>query len=303
MIRQFFDEFAEEVKALFKFLRNPHQNFDRKYSYFEKQKTITVLFLLEVAFTFLLVLPLNYLIGKVYHIRYIDDLANYSIIEIIILGVFLIPLVEEIIFRFPLKYKRNYLFKFFDLFSKNKFFEGFWNSNSRFFFYFSVISFGLLHATNYENKITASFIFVSIFITISQLSGGLIMGYLRLKFGFIWGYIYHCIWNFVFLIGSYLLYHNTTLIDFKTSDTTIKLDYLSSMEGSSYISKNIENDTIYEMKIRNSDFQYLLNEVAPEYHSDEVGIINLELKSKKGISRKELFRILKHKIQIDSINN
>lgn len=129
------------------------------------------------------------------------------------------------------------------------------------------------------------------------------MGYLRVKFGFLWGYIYHVIWNFVFIVGSYLMYHNTELINFKTSDTTIKLDYLSSTEGQSYIYKDIENDTVYEMKIRNSDLQYLLNEVAPEYHSDEVSIINFDVKSKKGISRKELFRILKHNIQIDSINN
>ncbi|WP_333851833.1 CPBP family intramembrane glutamic endopeptidase [Epilithonimonas sp.] len=303
MISQFFSEWREEIKSLLVFLKNPHQNFDRKYSFFEKQRTITALFLLEVAFTFILVFPLNYLIGKVYHIRYIDDLANFSILEIILLGVFIIPFIEEIFFRLPLKYKRNYLFKFFDLFTKNKFFEHFWNSNYRFFFYFFVITFGLLHASNYENKITATFLIVSFFITLSQLSGGLVMGYLRLKFGFIWGYIYHIIWNFVFLVGSYLLYHNTILIDFKTTDTIIKLEYLSSTEGQPYIYKDIENDTIYEMKITNSDFQYLLNEVAPKYHSDEVHVINLDIESKKGISRKKLFRILKHKIQIDSIRN
>ena len=303
MMSRFFSEFWDEVKSLLTFLRNPHQNFNRTYSFFEKQKTITALFLLEVAFTFVLVLPLTYFINKVYHIRYIDELANFSILEIILLGVFIIPFIEEIFFRFPLKYKRNYLFKFFDLFSKNRFFERFWNSNYRFFFYFSVITFGLLHATNYDNKITFSFIFVSFFITLSQLSGGFVMGYLRLKFGFIWGYIYHAIWNFVFLVGSYLFYHNTTLIDFKTSDTTIKLDYLSAVDGQTYISKNIKNDTIYEFKITNSEFQYLLDEVAPEYHSDEVHLINLDIKSKRGIHRREVFKILKHKIQIDSISN
>lgn len=300
---RFFSEWQEEIRFLFLFLKNPNPNFDEKYSFFEKQRTITALFLLEVAFTFVLVLPLNYLIGKVYHLRYIDDLAYYSIFEIIILGVFLIPFVEEIIFRLPLQYKRNYLFRFFDLLTKNRFFERFLNSNYKFFFYFFVISFGLLHATNYENKINLSFILISFFITISQVSGGLVMGYLRLKFGFIWGYIYHVIWNFVFLVGSYLLYHNTTLIDFKTNDTTIKLEYLSSTEGQSSIYKDIEDDTIYEMKMRNCDFQYLLNEVAPEYHSDEVGMINLDIKSQKGISRKELFRILKDKVQMDSSNN
>lgn len=141
MISRFFSEWWDEIKSLFIFLKNPHQDFNTKYSFFEKQRTITALFLLEVAFTFAIVFPLYNAINKVYHIRYIDDLASLSIIEIILFGVFAIPFIEEVFFRLPLKYKRNYLFKFFDLFNKNRFFERFWNSNYKFFFYFSVIFF------------------------------------------------------------------------------------------------------------------------------------------------------------------
>lgn len=105
------------------------------------------------------------------------------------------------------------------------------------------------------------------------------------------------------MVGSYILFHNTTLINFKTSDTTIILENLSSTEGKPYIYKNIIQDTIYELKMTNCDFQHLLNEIAPEYHSDEVSVINMDVKSKKGISKRELYRIVRHQIQIDTIKN
>lgn len=303
-MRKFLTEWTQEVSELLQYVKNPHENYNENLSLGKKLKAITALYLTEIVFTIVIVYPLLYLIDEVYHLRYTNELSRMNIYELILLAVLVVPFLEEVVFRYSLKYKNNPAARFLDIFSKEKIFKKFWLSNYRFFFYASAIVFGLVHITNYENKFTAFFLALSPFIILSQLASGFVLGYLRVRLGFLWGFMYHAIWNFVAFIIPFLIYHNTTVIHIFDSDKTVKLTELSTAEDQpATVSYDIRGDKVYSFSLKNSDIQILLNQIAPGFHSDDQFLINFDLKSKKGVSKQELFKILDEKIELDSINN
>ena len=303
-MKKFLTEWKQEISEMLNFLKAPHENFDENLSFRKKLKTVTALYLAEIVFTFLIVFPLLYLVDEIYHIRYTNDLARLDIYVLILLAVFAVPFLEEAFFRYPLKYRNNPLMRFLDLFSQENIFKKFWLKNYRFFFYASAIIFGLVHITNYENRFTLLLALFTPFIILSQLASGFVMGYLRVRLGFLWGFLYHAIWNFVAFIVPYLLFHNTVVINISGSDKEIKLTELAVAEDqSASVSYDIKGDKVYHFDLKNSDIQLLLDQIAPGFHSDDQFLINFEMKSKKGITKQELFKILDEKIDLDSINN
>lgn len=142
------------------------------------------------------------------------------------------------------------------------------------------------------------------FLILSQFFTGLILGYLRIKLGFFWGFLFHAVWNFVFIMTPYLLHTDKKTIDIADQDKKIELTELFLSEGHKSISTfHIQNEKVYKLNLKNADIQLLLNEIAPKYHADDVQLVNLNIESKKGISKQELFKILAENIELDSINN
>jgi len=149
----------------------------------------------------------------------------------LLVGVFLAPIYEEILCRLGLVLsKKNYyflliclftlvivelvrvryllsgifLFLFIILFCIN-----FTNKSNlkflfikyfRFIFWFSALLFGLLHATNFQGNTLVILLF-SPLLCFPQIIMGLILGYIRMNYGFIYGVLIHFVINSIMLLN------------------------------------------------------------------------------------------------------
>lgn len=78
--------------------------------------------------------------------------------------------------------------------------QAFWKKHFTLIFHFLAITFGLIHLTNYEN--VSNYIF-AIPLILSQLVSGYALGFVRLKFGLKYSILQHAAWNFI--TGTVLL--------------------------------------------------------------------------------------------------
>ncbi|WP_299104062.1 hypothetical protein [uncultured Tenacibaculum sp.] len=166
-----------------------------------------------------------------------EKIKKWSVLKTLVYGVVMVPLLEELMFRLPMIYqKKNFViavfigtFFFFSAilfnqglldFSKNTFerlllsafvtslfycfirvnnekTRLFWKNNFSIIFYFLTLLFALLHVFNIVEIKNAYLIPILI---LPQLSSGLLIGFFRVKYGFIYGVIFHCLNNFVSMI-------------------------------------------------------------------------------------------------------
>jgi membrane protease YdiL (CAAX protease family) len=114
----------------------------------------------------------------------LDDLfENYSAWSILFLAIILAPFLEELIFRGPIS----------------------WFRNSRYFklvFYFWAVLFGYIHISNFE--FSTQVLLMSPLLVAPQISVGLLLGTIRIKFGLIWSMAMHCLYNLI-LVGPIVI--------------------------------------------------------------------------------------------------
>src|SRR5690606_21786204 len=141
---------------LFNFLKNPQDSLDPNQSLRQKAKSfflvLGIAILLSV-FTAALLDILNEFGWINIDSHKIEDfMKTNSISKIFLLGVVLVPLLEEIIFRLFLRFKSNYLLKFIIyLYPKSKdSIHEFWQKYFGFIFYLSAIIFALVHLSNFN---------------------------------------------------------------------------------------------------------------------------------------------------------
>jgi hypothetical protein len=80
----------------------------------------------------------------------------------------------------------------------------FWKNHFRWIFYFSIVVFGLVHIINYELNIRN--ILLGPIIVLPQLISGTFLGFIRIKYGFIYGYTAHILNNSIaFLMLNLIL--------------------------------------------------------------------------------------------------
>ncbi len=110
-------------------------------------------------------------------------MKQYSPILLFLVAVVLSPLVEELLFRGPMAFFKN----------------------SRFFgivFYLFTFVFGFYHITNFE--LNTNILLLSPLLVAPQLSVGLFLGFIRVRFGILWAIALHAAYNFI-LIGPFVL--------------------------------------------------------------------------------------------------
>jgi membrane protease YdiL (CAAX protease family) len=134
-------------------------------------------------------------------------LQRFTILEIVLLVVVLVPFVEELVFRLYLRFKNNDLAHVIILLASLKrkhnkartetALSNFWTNHFRSIFYFSAILFGFIHLTNYEYNF--AILLLSPILILPQFIAGLFLGYLRIKYDLVLGYIMHAIHNGILL--------------------------------------------------------------------------------------------------------
>ena len=207
-----------------KFLRLPDDRSYARVGLSFKVRTIAGLFFLNIFVAGLWILVMS-LLG-------INDLENVnskmmdkSYGTMVLTGVLLVPFLEELMFRFPLKYSRNYLLQFLialvALFapaeSKPVIYANvrtFWKRFFWVFFYLITTTFAFIHLFNYTDA--KQLLLWSPLLTMTQFVTGLILGYIRLRFGFLWSWWYHGVFNLLFFSLAFMGADKPKPMDFET---------------------------------------------------------------------------------------
>jgi membrane protease YdiL (CAAX protease family) len=116
-----------------------------------------------------------------------DALLNeFPLWLVFVLGAFVAPIIEELIFRGPLWF-----------FRESKYF--------RLAFYTSAVAFALVHVSNFPNF--SQVWFLAPLLISPQFFLGLFLGYIRVRFGLLWAMIFHSAYNGILLGPILLLMH------------------------------------------------------------------------------------------------
>lgn len=212
------------------FIKSPNEenDFDASISY--KIKTLLCLFSFALILAFLFMPIFNLL--KFFNL--LDPGSNglnellfeFTFIQLVCVVAIAVPILEELIFRLPLRYKYNYLFRpivflisITRLIPEEKLkdmIQRYWKRIFKYLFYFLAILFGFIHITNFE-RFKDLWAWIP-FLTINQLFAGFVLGFIRIKFGLIWSIIYHSLYNLLFFGIAFLSLNTLSNYNF-TSDS------------------------------------------------------------------------------------
>lgn len=227
----------ETLSNYWKFLKRPRLltlSRDRKMLW----KDILYLLILDFAFAGMVILVYNLLLKFNMIIKYEEfDIFQYGFAMAIVLGVVAAPVFEEIIFRWQLRkpkfsvwfvvisaalllnsFTSNDYIKFFifilfliaglvvftliDKLGRVKgilVFRGYYI----FLFYYTAVIFGYVHLSNVKGLTVSDPSFV--LYVISQVFGGLSIGYIRVKYGLMYGMLMHACFNGIVISLVWLL--------------------------------------------------------------------------------------------------
>lgn len=236
------------LKDLSDFLKNPKDEQDINQSKQQKAKRLFSLLIIDIPIMILLSMLINYFakLGWV-------DIENHQVkllLELMPIGlvffftIIFIPFIEEIIFRLFLRFKRNYFLQIIiSVLPKTKTpILNFWNNKFGFVFYFSAIVFALIHITNYNSNSTI--IYLIPILVLPQFIIGLIIGYLRVRYNFMLGYLLHAIHNAIFITVALLSIEETSnqKLNLETEKYTLNIEEVTRVK-TSYI-HNHNQDSI-----------------------------------------------------------
>ena len=225
------------LKDLFVFLKNPKDEQDIDQSKQKKLKRLFSLLVIDIPITVLLSMLINYFakLGWVeienHQVKLLLDLAPVWLV--FLLAVIIIPFIEEIIF----------LQIIISIFPKTKTpISGFWNKNYGYIFYLSAIVFALIHITNFGSN-NPIFYLIPILV-LPQFIIGLFIGYLRVHYNFMLGYLFHAIHNAIFITVALLSMGETAnqKLNLETDSYSLKIEEVSPV-NTSYIN-NYNQDSI-----------------------------------------------------------
>lgn len=255
-----------------------------QWNFQRKIKLIFTFLALEIVLFYAIVFPI--------HTFFPIDSPHFDYAETfsfsIIIGVILVPLIEELIFRYVLRYK-GLLRKMVT--------QELWNKIFPFLIYISAFSFGLIHISNIENKNIWHWLF-SPFIMLSQFLGGFVISFIRVRLSFSWGVLYHSLWNLIFTILAFAYVSDFTQ---KTEKYDIKVQNKVFFDKtySQYLKVDSLNGKINTLKVEQYSLRHLLDTLygKNKYYLDDV-LIDLEFYSKEGTSEVEFIQILDQQYKI-----
>lgn len=277
-----------ETLNLLRFIRKPN-DFQVNYTFKQKISLIFNVLVLEIIFSLLIIFPSQYLAEQFIIVEETEIFKNLTVFETVVLVVIMAPLAEEIIFRYSLRYNK--------LFSKFVTKET-WDKIFPFIVYIFSILFGFIHLSNYTNDSWKFYAFSPLIIA-SQLTGGLLLSYIRVRLNILYSMLYHAIWNLLFGIivpSAYVLF--TPPFVESNPDYHIKIEEKAFISSVSF-NAQIKEDKIYYIQARKFQFQNLLDYLygKGKLRSEE-GLMDIDFESKEGISKEEFLKILRKKYDI-----
>lgn len=256
----------------------------------DSHKVRTILLLLLVHFTcsVFLSLPFLYLLHKYYPIQYnpISYSTNNRFDDVLGMAI-LAPIIEEYIFRYPLRYN-NFLSK---LISTEN-----WNKYFKYFVYTSATCFGIVHFTNYIFSHWTLLFFIPI-LTFSQIIGGMTLAYSRVKFGMKYAILQHSLWNLSLLIIVTLIY---TFFNspFKLENNNLSLSVSTHQyheKKKQVFNMNLKGDSIYNLTVKQYSLQHAVDSIFGKdaYIVDDEIVDMTLITQKRALSKNELITTLR----------
>lgn len=265
------DNLKQTFTDLISFLKNPRDEAGPELSVAQKFKSVISLLIIEIPLMAVLILLISGLetLGLVDpdNHKILDMIKSYPVVLLLVLTVVIGPLIEELIFRLYLRYKNNYALHFLISIvsltgARNEqkaetFFISLWKKRYKFIFYFSAVIFGLIHISNFEFSYTI--LLLSPILVAPQIILGLIIGYSRVRMGFISGLLLHSLHNAFFIgIPLFFMLNDTEKLNAETSSFSIKIEETNDISIPSTL-KNYPDSLVYKNVSLKTTLTYLLN--------------------------------------------
>lgn len=252
MFRQLFNDFRL-------FVRDPQQIVDGPQD--RPFRTWLTVLIADLAITTVVIIPLIFLIDEhVLHLRPDPEITRPMTFWLMVtLFVGVAPVMEELFFRYPLKFARNRILKV--------------------AVYISSVVFGLYHLPNYANQEVLFYALAPIIVG-SQLLGGFLLAYLRLKYGLRWAILLHAVFNALFTIPSALLFHGKTVIDYQSSDYSLVVTEYAYLERPERMRISSKDNGIDTLIVRQTGLQVVLDSIGnPDTHYIENVLVDIDFKA------------------------
>lgn len=227
---------------LLKFIYKPNKDKEEGSSIYRNMYRTVLLFVVSFPITLILTLIITYITNKVSKVHESADDYNFTLF---LLTCLIIPLIEEIAFRLPLRYSKinlslsvavlffytiNYFFTLKDHFDiENYFFlriavsilggiicylfcvkysnsfVEFYKNDFNKIFYFYSVLFAVMHISNYE--FTLDTLLLTPIIILPKILSSFVGGFVRVKYGFLYCLFLHSFHNMVpfFIISTKIL--------------------------------------------------------------------------------------------------
>jgi hypothetical protein len=274
------------------FLKHP-KDVQTKESFKRKLQTIFILLGFEICVICFVLIPLDYLIEHFVSTKSKLDYKHDTLLISIISSIILAPVLEEIGFRLVLR--RNFPIKY--IFSQKL-----WDKIFPFLVYASSVIFGFVHLTNYTNDGFWFYVFSPIIIA-SQLIGGFIITFIRVKYNFFYGILYHALWNVLIIFPLIFIYHFSSPYQEKTEKYSIEISekYFFDEDKKQVFKIDSLQGKIYKIEVEQYSFQHFLDSLyqGNKYQINDA-FIKMKFDSQKGVTKEEFIEILKKEYDIES---
>jgi membrane protease YdiL (CAAX protease family) len=275
----------EILYEVFKFIKSPNDKRIENWTLKLNIKYLIYIFLFELLLNTFIFIPLIYLLDIVEPIQFNTriEYKNNTLIHTLIITAIIAPIVEELIFRYILRY--NILFSKF--INRNN-----WNYIFKFLVYISIIIFGFVHSSNFENQSILFYCILPILV-LTQLVGGLFLTFLRVRFSFVSSIFYHVLWNALFAIVPLIISIFEKPYEKVTKNYTLKIEYLnySTNKPQSFKIDSISSK-IFNAEIEEYSINHILDSLYQYKRKNEDHLINIKLESQKGITKEEFKALL-----------
>jgi membrane protease YdiL (CAAX protease family) len=256
--------------------KDPNQQLGFKFKQLFSILVIDIIAIAVIAFIIVYVEEMGFVSTESHKMNDLFDTKSKWLI--LFLGVIFVPFLEEIIFRLYLRKRYNpiRLISFISGIVKplsKEYAEAVvdrnWHKYYRIFFYVATLIFAVIHITNYELTVTV-LVFIPL-LTAPQFITGLFIGYLRVRFGLIWGILLHFLHNLIFL-GTSLLYLSQPVQSFYVENQNYKLKIeesgfnnsnskMNSFSGDTIIYENVKFKTMMAQLLETEE---VLIDIQPE---------------------------------------
>ena len=236
--------------------------------------------------------PLYYLMEPLVSVKEELDYKEDTLLMSAVSSIILAPVLEEIGFRLILR--RNFPIKYI-------FNQKLWDKIFPFLVYASSVIFGFVHLTNYTNDGFWFYVFSPIIIT-SQLIGGFVIVFIRVRYNLFYGTLYHALWNMLMTFIMLFTENFSSPYQEKTEKYSIEISgkYFFDEDEKQVFKIDSLPGKIYKLEVEQYSFQHFLDSLyqGNKYQINDT-FIKMKFDSQKGVTKEEFIEILKKEYDID----